>query len=70
MVIQTLYMDFLDEEGKTKTISIDKPKEDLSELEVKDAMLEAISLDVFEYKLVSAKGARIVTRTIEDLEIN
>ncbi len=70
MVIQTLYMDFLDEEGKTKTISIDKPKEDLSELEVKEAMLKAINFDVFEYKLVSAKGARIVTRTIEDLEIN
>lgn len=70
MIIQSLYLDFIDNEGKTRSISVDEPVEDLTEVQVKTAMENIITLDIFEeYRLVGLKGARIVTKTIEDLEV-
>lgn len=70
MTIQSLYLDFIDSEGKTRSISIDEPLNNLTETQVKNAMEKIITLDIFEeYKLVGLKGARLVTKTIEDLEV-
>lgn len=68
--VQVLYMDFIDEEGKKRSISIEDPKEDLEPDNIKTTMDLIINKDIFaKYKLIKADGARYVTRTVEEVTI-
>ena len=70
MTITVLYLDFIDNEGKRRSISIDEPLDDITDSDIKNSMDTIIEKDIFEdYKLVSASGARLVTKTIEDIHI-
>ena len=67
-----LELEFLNEAGKKFVISIDDPREDLTGEEVGQAMADIIANNIFVSSmmdLVEAKEARIVTTTIEKLEI-
>jgi len=66
---KTLELNFNAESGSAK-ISVWNPKESLTPAEIKDAMEQLILADVFystNGKLVSAKDARIVDRTTQDI---
>ena len=65
-----LYMTFINEMGKKRTISVEDPSEMLSEMEVKDAMDTIISADIFEEKLVAKDSAKFVTQIVEDIIVN
>lgn len=65
-----LYMTFINEMGKKRTISVEDPVEMLSEMEVKDAMDTIISADIFEEKLVAKDSAKFVTQIVEDIIVN
>ena len=69
MTVTVLYLDFVDEYGKKRSISIENPRDDVLESEVSQAMDIIIQNDIFEDKLVAKEGARLVTRTIDKLEI-
>ena len=72
MIKSKLEMEFKDVEGKKFGISIEDPKEDLNEMEVKEAMNQVINKNIFATKagdIVEAVGARLVTTTVEELEI-
>lgn len=69
MTVIVLYLDFIDELGKRRSISIEDPRDDVLESEVSQAMDIIIQNDIFEDKLVAKGGARIVTRTIDELEV-
>ena len=67
-----LELEFLNEEGKKFVISIDDPREDLTEQEVGLAMAYIIANNVFVssmYDLVEVNGARIVTTSVQTLEV-
>ena len=66
---EVLYMTFITEEGKKKSITIEEPSEYLSDVEVAETMDLIIAKDIFEPKLVSKDSARIVTTTVENIEI-
>lgn len=69
MTVTVLYLDFIDELGKRRSISIENPRDDVLESEVSQAMDLIIQNDIFEDKLVAKEGARIVTRTTDELEV-
>ncbi len=69
MRVTVLYLDFIDELGKRRSISIENPRDDVLESEVSQAMDIIIQNDIFEDKLVTKEGARIVTKTTDELEI-
>jgi hypothetical protein len=53
-------------------ISLDEPREDLTELEITSAMNNIITQNIFETtggNLVSIAGARIITTQIQDFSI-
>ncbi|EXJ22736.1 hypothetical protein ADIAL_1851 [Alkalibacterium sp. AK22] len=66
-----LEMQFITEEGKNRVIAVDQPKENLTASTVQTAMETIIAQDMFTmdgYKVFSSiKGARYVTRTVEDI---
>ena len=67
-----LEMEFKDEMGKKFTISIDDPREDLTEMEVRAAMNEIVNRNIFftaAGDVVATEGARFITTTIEELVI-
>lgn len=67
-----LELEFLNEGGKKFVISIDDPREDLTGQEVSQVMADIIDNNVFVSSmmdLVEAKEARLITTTIEVLEI-
>ncbi len=67
-----LELEFKDEVGKKFVLSLDEPREDLTEIEVKDAMDNIVGQNVFftnDGNIIAAAGARIITTTIEELEI-
>lgn len=66
-----LEMDFLDELNKRVRISIDDPRSDISENEIKTAMETIIAQNIFisnEGDLVSIDGARLVRTTVTEME--
>ena len=72
MIKTRLEMEFKDIEGKKFSISLDDPREDLTEIEVKTAMDQVVDKNIFftkEGDVVETVGARIVTTTVEELEI-
>lgn len=72
MIKTKLEMDFLDALNKNFRISLDDPREDLSDTEVSDVMSDIMIANVFESKngdLIEVVGARVVTTTITEMEI-
>lgn len=68
----TLEMKFNTENGKTLTLSVSEPKDNLSAEEVSQAMQTIIDQNVFHnegYGLVSINQARIVERNVSELEL-
>lgn len=66
-----LEMDFLDEFSKRLRISVDEPLEDLAQTEIKSAMDEIISQNIFisnGVDIVSKEGARIIRTTVNEME--
>ncbi|MFJ7679009.1 DUF2922 domain-containing protein [Peribacillus sp. NPDC097198] len=69
---KVLEMIFVTEEGKSSTISVDNPKEPVDVNQVKQAMQQIIAQNVFitsSGDFVSIKGARVVERNVEDVEV-
>lgn len=67
-----LEMEFLDESNKKFVISIDEPRADLTPSEVRTAMEAIVNYNIFDSSmnnLVAVKDARIITTTVDDLEI-
>jgi hypothetical protein len=70
---KTLQLQFENYDGKTVTYSLDNPVEPVDSEAVNTAMDEIINQDAFTSSggdLVAKKGARLVERTVEDIEIN
>ncbi|HHZ01408.1 MAG TPA: DUF2922 domain-containing protein [Tissierellia bacterium] len=65
-----LVMSFLTAEGTTSSMTIDQPKEDLSEQEVRGVMEAIIAANIFNTSrgdLTEIKSAAIITTTEEVL---
>lgn len=63
---------FENEEGKTVTYALDEPVDPSDEAAINAAMDEIIAQDVFQTSggdIVKKKGARIVERTVTEIEI-
>lgn len=72
MLTKRLELQFLNEAGTTATIGLVDPREDLTDLEVKEAMEDIIAEDVFTSPrgdLVAIAGARIVSREISEFTV-
>ncbi|GAA0604729.1 DUF2922 domain-containing protein [Virgibacillus siamensis] len=70
--MKKLELKFLNELGKTVTYSLDKPIEPVDPAAVKAAMDEIINQNAFSTsggEIVSIKGARVVERNVEDIEL-
>lgn len=70
--MKKLELIFTNEDGKNVTYSLDNPKEPADVNEVKNAMQEIIDQDVFLTSggsVTAIKGARIVDRTVTDLDL-
>ena len=65
-----LYMTFIDEMGKKKTISVEDPIQTLTREDIKNAMDTIITSDIFVEKLVAKDSAKFVTQVVEDIEVN
>lgn len=63
-----LYLDFKNNNGKNTSIRVYDPEENLTKDQVKTAMTTIMNSNVFYPKLVALDGARIVTRTVEEIE--
>jgi hypothetical protein len=69
---KTLQLQFENYDGKTVTYSLDNPVEPVDPEAVNTAMDEIIEQDVFTSSggdLVGKRNARLVERTVEDIEI-
>ncbi|SHH80974.1 Protein of unknown function [Caloranaerobacter azorensis DSM 13643] len=72
MARSKLEMIFKNQLDKKTTISVDNPKDDLTEEEVSAAMNEIILKKIFSSSgrdLVAIAGARIVTTNVQELNI-
>lgn len=67
---KTLELSFNTEFGEKK-ITIKNPKDSLTPAEIKTAMDELVLSNVFKAdgNFVSAKGARVIDRTTQDIEL-
>ncbi|MFS8540594.1 MAG: DUF2922 domain-containing protein [Tissierellales bacterium] len=67
-----LEMEFLDSQGKKFKITIDEPREDLTEMEIRAAMDEIVQKNVFFTStgdIVAVSGARYVRTLVEELNL-
>ncbi len=67
-----LEMEFLDSQGKKFKITIDEPREDLTEMEIRAAMDEIVQRNVFFSStgdIVAVSGARYVRTLVEELNL-
>jgi hypothetical protein len=72
MIKSKLEMEFKDIVGKKFSLSLESPREDLTEIDIKAAMDEVVNKNIFSTKegdIVETVGARIVTTEIEEIEI-
>ncbi|MFP7169913.1 DUF2922 domain-containing protein [Terribacillus sp. FSL K6-0262] len=68
--MKKLDLQFLNEEGKTVTISLEQPVEPFDEAAINQAMDTVIAQNVISSSggaLVSKKAARIVDRTVQEI---
>jgi len=71
--MKRLELIFENEDGKSVTYTLDNPVEPADSVAVNEAMDEIIAQDVFFSNggdIVAKKAARIVERTVTDIEIN
>ena len=67
-----LEMDFLDQGGKKFKLTVDEPREDITEAEVGAAMEDVVDRNIFHTvagDVVDSIGARIITTIVQELEI-
>lgn len=72
METKRLEMTFKNASDTTMKLSVDNPKEDLTDAEVKAAMENIVAKNLFDSTggdLVAVAGARIVSTNIEDLDV-
>lgn len=70
--MKKLELIFENEDGKTVTYSLDNPIDPADVVAVEAAMDEIIAQDIFSTSggnIVAKKGARIVERTVTEIEI-
>ncbi|WP_028392388.1 DUF2922 domain-containing protein [Bacillus cihuensis] len=70
---KTLELLFLTEGGKSASLSVADPIEPVDIEKVKSAMNEVIASNVFTTasgSFISAKGARVVERNVNEYEVN
>lgn len=70
--MKKLELKFLNADGKTVTYSLDKPVEPVDPVAVKAAMDEIINQNAFATSggdIVSIKGARVVERNVQEIEL-
>ncbi|SFE11468.1 Protein of unknown function [Lentibacillus persicus] len=70
--MRKLELKFLNEDGKTVTYSLEEPIEPADPQAIKSAMDEIIAQNAFTSTggdVVSIKEARIVERTVEEIEL-
>lgn len=68
-----LVMTFLNEQGKKVSLSVEDPKEDIKEEDIKKVMDSVVAKNIFGSKggnLVKVDGAKIVTTTAKEFEFN
>ncbi|WP_163970328.1 DUF2922 domain-containing protein [Oceanobacillus halotolerans] len=71
--MKKLELKFLNKDGKTVTYSLEKPIEPVDPEAVKAAMDEVITQNAFTSSggdIVEKKSARVVDRTVEDIDIS
>lgn len=69
---KSLVMSFLNEEGKKTSIKVENVKEDITDLEVKNAMTAIIAKNVFTSKsgdLKSIDAAHILDSSTTELQV-
>ncbi|WP_077619840.1 DUF2922 domain-containing protein [Bacillus sinesaloumensis] len=69
---KTLEMQFTNEDGKTTTVSIENPKEPVDTGAVSAAMDTIVASNAFLTvggPLVAIKGARVVERNVEEVQL-
>ena len=67
-----LEMEFKDIGGKKFSLTLDEPREDITEVEVRAVMDDVIAKDIFYTaagNVVTPVGAKVITTTVETLEI-
>ena len=67
-----LEMEFKNVEGKKFSLTIDDPREDVTEEEIRTVMDDIVAKNIFSTTggdVVSPVGARVITTTVEELEI-
>lgn len=70
METKVLELIFINASGKKVTLSLNDPREDLTEIEVKDVMESIVAKNVFNSTagdLVAVSGARIVSRQVSNI---
>lgn len=70
---QVLELKFDAASGKTITLTVNEPKENLTAAEIEMAMQTILSSDVFHYEgdaLIAINQARIVERTVSEFELS
>ncbi|EOC99402.1 DUF2922 domain-containing protein [Caldisalinibacter kiritimatiensis] len=72
MADKRLQLEFRNESDKKVRISVDSPRDDLTEAEVRTAMEDIIARNVFNSSggdLVNIAGARIITTDVTELTL-
>ena len=67
---KTLQLNFETANGKKLMLTVDEPREDLTQVQVESAMQEVINAGIFgvdDSLIASAIGARVVERTVTEL---
>ncbi|GAC91404.1 DUF2922 domain-containing protein [Anoxybacillus kestanbolensis] len=67
--MKTLELQFVNEEGKTVRLSVDAPRDDVTETQVASVMDVIIAANVFPSSggdLIAKKGARLIDTTITE----
>lgn len=70
---KTLVMTFINEQSQKVNISVDDPREDVTEAEIKTVMNDIVAKNIFTSKggnLVKLDGAKIVTTSVTEFEYN
>lgn len=72
MANRRLEMVFKNQKDKTSRLSIDNPREDITESDIRTAMENIVATNIFETAdgdLVSVVSARIVSTDVEEFEL-
>lgn len=65
-----LQLQFETAQGKSVTISVDEPKNNLTQIEIQNGMLAIIGSTAFQYDgspLAAIKSAKVIDRTVTEI---